>query len=65
MGLFGSYFLKLFFKTVFENLKNIILVLSKNRSYSLNLVFFCVFHVFQNKKVENQACFLCFSCFCF
>ena len=38
MGLFGSYFLKLFFKTVFENLKNIILVLSKNRSYSLNLV---------------------------
>ena len=48
----------------FENTKNIILVFSKNYSYSLNLLFFVFFVFFQNKiKLENQVYSLCFSCF--
>ena len=36
---FGSCFLKLFFRTVFENTKNSIFVLSKNCSCFLDLMF--------------------------
>ena len=38
-GLFGSCFLKLFLRTVFENTVNTIFVFSENCSYALNLVF--------------------------
>ena len=41
----------LFLKTVFENIKNIILVLSKNRG-------FYVLHVFQNIKTWEPNIFL-------
>ena len=44
-GLFGSYFYKLFLKTVFKNIKNTILMLSENCFCSLNLLFHhsCIF----------------------
>ena len=47
--MFGSCFLKLFLKTIFEKIENTILMLSKNNYCYLNLVFF-VLSVFFNKK---------------
>ena len=38
-GLFDSYFLKLFLRTVFENTENTIFVSSENFSYSLDSLF--------------------------
>ena len=48
--MFGSCFLKLFLRTLFENTENTILVLSKNLSCYLNIMFSVFFYVFQNKK---------------
>ena len=48
--MFGFRFLKLFFITVFENIKKTIFVFFKNCSYSSNLVFF----VFLKKKTINK-----------
>ena len=41
LGIFGSYFLKLLLRTIFENVKNIfmMLVVFENCSCFLNLVF--------------------------
>ena len=47
---FGSYFLKLFFRTVLENIENIILVFFKNYSYYLNLVFFVFYTTKKNLR---------------
>ena len=56
MGLyFGSCFLKLFLKIVFKNIKNIILILSKNCSYYPDLIFFIFFIFFRNKKKTLHA----------
>ena len=46
-GLFGSYFLKLFLRTIFENTKNIVLVFSKKMFLFSKINVICVF---QNKK---------------
>ena len=63
-GLFGSSFLKLFLRTVFENTKNTIFVSSENFSYSLDSLFSVFFKTI--KKKRNQTCSLCFSySFCF
>ena len=50
-------------KIVFENTKNIIFVFSEICSYYLNLVFLCSLCFLEQKKNENQTCFLCFPCF--
>ena len=42
-GLFGSCFLKLFLRTVFENTENTIFMFSENFSYYLDLLFFVFF----------------------
>ena len=47
-------------RIVFENAKNIILVLSKNCSYYLNLVFSMFSMFFRTKKTGNQTCFFLF-----
>ena len=54
-GLFGSYFLKLFLRTIFENTKNTIIVSSENFSYSLDLLF-SVFFLTVKKKEPNMFC---------
>ena len=48
-GMFGSYFLLLFSRIVFENTKNTILVFFESCSCYLNLMFF-VFSVFFKSK---------------
>ena len=50
-GLFGSCFLKLFLRAVFENTENIILMFFENCSYYLNLVFFIFF---KTKKIVTK-----------
>ena len=45
--------LKMFLITVFENIKNIISVFSKNHSYSLNLEF-SVFSLFYTTKSNGE-----------
>ena len=54
MGLFGSCFFKLFLRTVFESIENIILMLSENCYCFLNLMFyvFSVFFITKKKKWE-------------
>ena len=52
-------FLKLFMRTVFENKDNIILVISENCSYYLNLTF----SVFFRTKKRNQTCSFFLSLF--
>ena len=53
-SMFGSYFFKLFLKTVFKNIVNLVLILSENRSYSLNLMFFIFFIFFRTKKLITK-----------
>ena len=53
IGLFGSYFLKLFLRIVFENIKKNILILFKNSSCYMNLLFFMFF---RTKKPTSQTC---------
>ena len=50
--LFGFYFLKLFLRIVFENIKNIFLMLFEKCSCYLNLVFY-VFSLFFTKKINK------------
>ena len=51
LGMFGSCFLKLFLRTVFENIKNTKILLFENFSYSLNLVFLCFLCFLEKKKL--------------
>ena len=61
--LFGSYFLKLYLlRAFFENIKNTIIIFSKNCSYYLNLL---LFMFFKTKKIGKHACFICFCFICF
>ena len=62
LDLFGSCFLKLFLKTVFETQKTLKGCYLKTHICYLNLVFFLFFYVFKKKQTENQTCFSCFSC---
>ena len=58
--LFDSHFLKLFFRIVIINIKNIILLISENFSCTLNLgfvVFLCCFEK-EKEKTKNQTFFL-------
>ena len=48
--MFGSCFLKLFLRTVFENTENLILVFNENCSCYLNLVFYMFYMLFKTKK---------------
>ena len=62
-GLFGSSFLKLFLRLVFENIENIILMFLEDYSYSLNLVFFFLCFFFLIKKKKPNTFFIVFSLF--
>ena len=53
-------------KNVFENKKNLILVLSENCYYFFNLPFFFIFFVFcRTKKIENCSCLFNLASFFF
>ena len=62
----SSYFFKLFlfFISVYKNTNNIILLLSKNCSYFVNLVFSMIFIFFKTKKKLNTL-FMFFIYFLF
>ena len=55
MDIFGSCFLKLLLRTVFENIENIILMFFENCFCYLNLLFFSILF-FSEKK--NCFCYL-------
>ena len=59
-GLFGLCF----FRTIFKNIENTILVFSENYSSFLNLFFFVFFGFFRTKQYkELKTCSSCFPCF--
>ena len=61
--MFVSYFLKLFLITLFENTDNTILVLSKNLSCYLNIMFSVFFMSFITKRNWEPNIFFMFSLF--